>query len=413
MATLISFVGDSDPLRNDHDGPLLHLARCLKPQKMVLIHSQRSVQKNDRVCQALRSIAGYEPEIEINKEIISNDNVYIFDKMFDILYRIIKNYRENEDIILNLTSGTPQMISAMFSVNRLSDLNVHAYQVATPVHSSNEGIKHDNQKDFKKLLQQNADNVPHFEKRIIEDQGEKFQNILARRSVKELILHNDYLAAYRLILQYHPLGKGSQKKLNNSLTNLSDAIRYQNFIEEVTEADLPDNVKVLLNAYLIIAMQTRRELTSEVLIRVKNFAEACAKYYIDQKHPGLIILRKNLPYLNERNCPDGLIDFINQDSNQTKKFFEFNDYLSLPLYVKIISFYNAKDEVLVSLNEINKVNGIRNQVAHGLKPISKKAVKINLLSQSCFRLLKLIFGVETKWSNFFDHKNDELVKSLL
>lgn len=413
MATLISFVGDSDPLRNNHDGPLLHLARCLKPQKIVLIHSQRSVQKNDRVCQALRSITGYEPEIEINKEIISNDDVFIFDKMFDILYRIIKNYRENENIILNLTSGTPQMISAMFSVNRLSDLNVRAYQVETPVHSSNEGIGHDNQKDFEQLLRQNVDNVSHFEKRIIEDQGEKFQNILARRSVKELILNNDYLAAYQLILQYRPLGKNSQKKLNNSLTNLSNAIRYQNFIEEVTKADLPDNVKTLLNAYLIIALQTRRELTSEVLIRVKNFAEACAKYYINQKKPGLIILKKNLPFLNEEKCSKELIDFINQDSHQTKKFFEFNDYLSLPLYVKIISFYNAKDKVLLSLKEINKVNGIRNQVAHGLKPISKKAVKINLLSQSCFRLLKLIFGVETKWSNFFDQKNAELVKSLL
>lgn len=54
MQTLISCVGDTDPIRNFHDGPLLHIARVLKPEKIILIHSERSKKKHEYISLALQ-----------------------------------------------------------------------------------------------------------------------------------------------------------------------------------------------------------------------------------------------------------------------------------------------------------------------------------------------------------------------
>ena len=53
MATLISCVGDTDQIRLFHDGPLLHIARVYRPEKIVLIHSERSILKHDAIEKAL------------------------------------------------------------------------------------------------------------------------------------------------------------------------------------------------------------------------------------------------------------------------------------------------------------------------------------------------------------------------
>ena len=148
---------------------------------------------------ALNSIDGYNPMIEKSDEVISDSEVFIFDKMYEVLNGIISKYsKEDEDLILNLSSGTPQMKSALFTINRLKDINVKAYQVVTPSHSSNEGIKHDNNLDIDYLISTNLDNRDDFEKRTLEDKAEKFQQTLIKRTMKDLLNSFDYESLYNL-----------------------------------------------------------------------------------------------------------------------------------------------------------------------------------------------------------------------
>ena len=58
---LLSCVGDSDPIRQNHDGALLHIVRCKKPEKIVLLQSERSLTKKARIIAALNSIPDYRP----------------------------------------------------------------------------------------------------------------------------------------------------------------------------------------------------------------------------------------------------------------------------------------------------------------------------------------------------------------
>lgn len=40
---LLSGVGDTDPIRNFHDGPMLHVVRKYLPEKIVLVYSKSFV----------------------------------------------------------------------------------------------------------------------------------------------------------------------------------------------------------------------------------------------------------------------------------------------------------------------------------------------------------------------------------
>ena len=49
MKILISAVGDTDPIRNYHDGALLHIARKYRPDKIVLVFSDRTSYKKESI----------------------------------------------------------------------------------------------------------------------------------------------------------------------------------------------------------------------------------------------------------------------------------------------------------------------------------------------------------------------------
>ena len=94
----------------------------------------------------------YEPELIIHDLIISDNEVHIFDVMFQRFSDILQEYYTKEDeFILNLSSATPQIKSALFVINRLNGINVKAVQVSSPEHASNENIGHDNDENIEKI----------------------------------------------------------------------------------------------------------------------------------------------------------------------------------------------------------------------------------------------------------------------
>ena len=94
--------------------------------------------KQDLINKVLLSIEGYNPIIEIDSTILNNDEVFLFDKMYEVMGLIVQKYTNDDDeIILNLSSGTPQIISALFALNCINDYNTQAIQVATPKNRAN------------------------------------------------------------------------------------------------------------------------------------------------------------------------------------------------------------------------------------------------------------------------------------
>ena len=406
MTTLISCIGDTDPIRNRHDGALLHLVRVFRPQKILLIYSERALSKETNILLALNSIDGYNPMIEKSDEVISDSEVFIFDKMYEVLNGIISKYsKEDEDLILNLSSGTPQMKSALFTINRLKDINVKAYQVVTPSHSSNEGIKHDNNLDIDYLISTNLDNRDDFEKRILEDKAEKFQQTLIKRTMKDLLNSFDYESLYNLSTGQHGvMSKTKTRKLNSSLQDLTEAVKYQKLLKVVSQTKYSEKEKKLINSYLIILLQANRELVSEVLIRSKNIGEYACELYLEKNYPDLILWDKGRPYLNSINYPDIEDKLLNNEDIHYRK----EQYLNIHFYIQILKELNENKELIENLLKLSGYNQQRNKVAHGLSEIPSSQVKVQKIVNLCYQVIGKCIDLKEDWSKFYDQFNNDI-----
>ncbi|MCK1241785.1 type III-A CRISPR-associated CARF protein Csm6 [Streptococcus uberis] len=407
--TFLSAVGTTDPIRNFYDGPLLHIARVYKPDKIILIFSEELLSKKDRIITALLSIENYRPEIEIEETILSNDEVFIFDKMFNVISNIVSKYTQDDlELILNLSSGTPQIISALFAINRINDYNVKAVQVSTPVSSSNENIQYENQEDIDTLIETNEDNKPDFVDRTIEDTSEKFSQALLKRNLRNLIEKYDYQAVRDILITTKNMQ--NRKKLLNILEDVVKNIQTQSIPSELQQSNLKDNEMKALSAYLLIDLQRKRGNIAECLIRIKSLTEFIIEDYLNKCYPDIIQYDDdNKPY------PSELIDKYLAD--QFKQLYPNRqyrkNYLSLPSYIDILRKYD-ETEILKFVNKVKEINKTRNLVAHSLNSFEPSEIKkLNNAMRAIKDLLNYTYKLDKKYFKFFETLNKRLLELLL
>ena len=416
MKILISAVGDTDPIRNFHDGPLLHIVRVYRPEKIVLVHSERSLTKHDKLVKALKSIKDYSPEIIQDGGVLPDAQVAIFDEMYDTVSSIVKKYISDDEIILNISSATPQIISAMFAVNRISDFNVTAVQVVTPQHKSNEGLRHDNQEDIDTLIETNLDNQSDYENRTLEDTGMKFSLDLTKRNLKALIDNYDYQGALEL-LRALKLPKKQEsfsniKELRKKLTEISDTIKIQGMPDKIVKANLSTQAKSALNSYLNIDRNHKQGNIAEVLIRVKSLVEFILEDYLNNHFLDVITYKEDgKPFLNALKYPEILKKF---QENAKKRDQEYHrGYLSLHGYIGILKFFEPNHDLLKHIYKIQEINQVRNQVAHSLQAFDRKNLK--KVSSAVFaskQILLASFDIDNHWFSFYEDLNQEIKKLL-
>ena len=385
MRVLISAVGDSDPFRNFHDGALIHIARKYRPEKVILIFSEHTAKKQGNIEKALFSIApDYEPELIIHDSIISDNEVHIFDMMFQRFSDILQEYYTKEDeFILNLSSATPQIKSALFVINRLSGINVKAVQVSSPEHASNENIGHDNDENIDELIEVNEDNKVNFIDRTIEDNAEKFNQALLKKTARDFIEKFDYKAALDILdqLSDFPNLKSVRKEIRDIVECLSkqdvpQGLRHKKFNEEEQK---------ILSAYLTIELQRERGNVSESFIRIKNLTEFILEDYIEKRNPGLI---------------DDYCESI-------QKY-----YLSLFDYSKLLKA-TREFKLRKTIAPIIEMNSSRNTVAHSLSPLDSDAVKqLGIAMKTLKTLVREQYHFSQSDFNFYQDLNKKLLTKL-
>ena len=385
MRVLISAVGDTDPFRNFHDGALIHIARKYRPEKVILIFSEHTAKKQGNIEKALFSIApDYEPELIIHDSIISDNEVHIFDVMFQRFSDILQEYYTTEDeFILNLSSATPQIKSALFVINRLSGINVKAVQVSSPEHASNENIGHDNDENIDELIEVNEDNKVNFIDRTIEDNAEKFNQALLKKTARDFIEKFDYKAALDILdqLSDFPNLKNVRKEIRDIVECLSkqdvpQGLRHKKFNEEEQK---------ILSAYLTIELQRERGNVSESFIRIKNLTEFILEEYIEKRNPGLI---------------DDYCESI-------QKY-----YLSLFDYSKLLKA-TREFKLRKTIAPIIEMNSSRNTVAHSLSPLDSDAVKqLGIAMKTLKTLVREQYHFSQSDFNFYQDLNKKLLTKL-
>lgn len=427
MKILISAVGTTDPISNNHDAALLHIARNYRPDKIVLVYSQEMLVKQDLINKVLLSIEGYNPIIEIDSTILNNDEVFLFDKMYEVMGLIVQKYTNDDDeIILNLSSGTPQIISALFALNRINDYNTQAIQVATPKKGANKEYKDLTDSEIDALIVENQDNSLDFVDRSIKDKSEKFTQALVKRHLRSLIASFDYQAAEAIInrKEYNKLlSKKRIAYIREKLNDFSRVFKNQSILSDILSFPLEDPQKKALNYYLMIDVLKEREHIADVLIKAKSLAEFVIEETIKKDHEGLIVFDGNLPKLNP-DFPDceAILDDIDKKMKKSRgiedteeRIFSVQSTLNLLSYLNILEFYEYDSQLQTAINVILSLNGERNKVAHGLSEIDTRLLsrkKLKQLSENLRLLLIDCLGIDSSYFNYYDKQNEELIKIL-
>ena len=385
MRVLISAVGDTDPFRNFHDGALMHIARKYRPEKVILIFSEHTAKKQGNIEKALFSIApDYEPELIIHDSIISDNEVHIFDVMFQRFSDILQEYYTKEDeFILNLSSATPQIKSALFVINRLNGINVKAVQVSSPEHASNENIGHDNDENIDELIEVNEDNKVNFIDRTIEDNAEKFNQALLKKTARDFIEKFDYKAALDILDQLSDFP--NLKSVRKEIRDVVNCLSKQDVPKGLRHKKLKEEEQKILSAYLTIELQRERGNVSESFIRIKNLTEFILEDYIEKRNPGLI---------------DDYCESI-------QKY-----YLSLFDYSKLLKA-TREFKLRKTIAPIVEMNSSRNTVAHSLSPLDSDAVKqLGIAMKTLKTLVREQYHFSQSDFNFYQDLNKKLLTKL-
>ena len=427
MEILISAVGTTDPISNNRDAALLHIARTYRPEQIVLVYSEEMLVKKDFVEKALYSIEGYHPKVLIEPIILKNDEVYLFDKMYEVMGQIIEKYSGTDhQLILNLSSGTPQIISALFALNRINDYNTQAIQVATPNRSSNRKYVPLSSEDEQRLFDDNMDSQKDYENRTIKDEAEKFSHSLFKRHLRSLLASYDYQAAEKIISQkqYHALlPKKDLSRLRNLLNDFVKVFKNQGLLSEIQHYPLSDVEKKALNYFLMIEVLKERGQVADVLIKSKSFVEFILEEKIKEEHPDLIKFEGNLPKLNEEYEDfENLLLYLDSEFKQMRDLKEveeiiypYQSTLNLLSYTNILSYYQASPDLLKSLSVITNLNGERNKVAHGLAEIDSRLIsrkKMNEVIAALRNILQDSFAIDNRYFNYYQEKNEEMLTLL-
>ena len=210
MKILFSPIGSTDPIRNMHDGSMLHITRHLRPDEVYLYfsHEMHAREKKDRrytycldmLSKHLGKTIAVHPIVR--DDLIDVQDYEIFYEDFKrILEDIFARTAEGDEVYVNISSGTPAMKNALLILSVLGDLPIHPIQVVTPIHRSNYTDENVDDYNAEEQWENNYDNTPDTQDRSEEIHPRNLTSLVKVAIIKKHLDAYDYSAAYEVSRQ--------------------------------------------------------------------------------------------------------------------------------------------------------------------------------------------------------------------
>ena len=200
---LFSPIGGTDPISNFKDGAMLHICRVYQPDMVYLYLSKEMCEfqrRDDRYHYCLKKLGeklGHKFQI-YSYERPDLKEVQIFDAFIleyrELLKDIHKKYPDDE-ILLNVSSGTPAMKSALQILAATGEMRMRPIQVSTPQKQINPHEEDRVNYDVETYWELNEDNKENFENRCVESQNFYLVDEIRKEAVIKQIRSYDYVAA--------------------------------------------------------------------------------------------------------------------------------------------------------------------------------------------------------------------------
>ncbi len=206
-SVLFSPLGGTDPISeyNCYDRALLHIARYYQPDKIFMYMSKEIMEnhkKDNRYLYCLDKLYGhlekeYDYEIFERPDLVNvHDFNFFYFEFKELLVRIRKEIGEESTLLINISSGTPAMKSALVVLSTLGKLDCKTIQVSTPSKGMNQ---HQHGKEnISDLWEINPDNEVDAENRCEEVLCPSLDVIQQEGHIKKMLLKYDYSAALEI-----------------------------------------------------------------------------------------------------------------------------------------------------------------------------------------------------------------------
>lgn len=201
---LFSPIGSTDPISGCHDGALLHIIRVYRPEEVYLYMSKE-------ICELEKQDQRYTYCLEKMKQHLNLDfavkmikrpeftDVHIFDFFLNEFRSLLQSiYEDDCEMLLNVSSGTPAMKSALHVLSCFLDKNLIPIQVATPAKRINDRENVRDNYDNELQWEYNLDNEDTFEDRTSVSAVVNLVREIKFRLIRQQIEDYDYVAALRI-----------------------------------------------------------------------------------------------------------------------------------------------------------------------------------------------------------------------
>ncbi len=390
---LFSPIGGSDPIRNYHDGSMLHICRNYLPDRVVLYLSgemyQHHVQDN-RYVYCLEELGKkmshpFEIEVIVRDELTEvQDYEYFYTEFTKCINDIVAQMDEGDELLLNVSSGTPAMKNALIILATLAEFSFQPIQVSTPLKRSNYMDENTKKYEVQEQWEFDEDNEPQEgdTSRCEEIKSLNLVKLLKVNLLEKHLQAYDYTAALEIArdLKNHISVKATAMIEQANERNQLNTKRVNELAKKIDYQPMPvknqENCD-LLEYVLLLQMKVRRKeyadfiraitpVVFELFYRVlKRQCHIDIKDYCDEKKSGL---RWNLEKIKQTEVGDIL-----------QKEYAATGFRGGPVYSSqlkpLILHYSVSEKVNSLVTDLRHAEEkARNKAAHTIVSITNEKI---------------------------------------
>lgn len=448
---LFSNIGSSDPIRDGYDGPFLHIIRKYKPNKAYIFLTKEMCEIDKKYNAYERAAKAVDNDIEIIKKKYEGmdkpNNFLAFDEEYENILDEITRDNPQSQVLINISSGTPQMICSLYNITANSN---NAYKLIQVLTHAKGGNKSEHIKDFsniESLVSESMDSN-FTEEEGIENRCRLIEptNIIKKtieRVIEEHIKIYDYEGAVQA-------AKEANKLINKEALNLLESLndRYKLEFNRIDKNILPiqsGDVRNIFEYILYLQIKLERneliDFTRGISPVLTDLFEECLKSKYNVKIRDYCEIKDKyrngkyvkIPFLSREKLPKEVLriydDRFSSESNKDSKFL--SSELSAANILPFIE-YKAKDDNDKTLYNYASMlrefeMKFRNIAAHQIASINNEKIKIEMnnfnnkpvdskkILEGLKKLFEIAFNKNYKrqidWDSY-DNMNKEILEKL-
>lgn len=431
---LFTPIGLTDPIKYQYDGSMLHICRKYKPDYVYLYLSKETLQHHHEDNRYVKSIEllgkhlnhKFEVHVIEREELIEvQDYDFFYPEFSNCIKDIRKKMNKDDELIVNIASGTPGMKSALLLLSALNEYNILPVRVDSPQKKSNSEYEERANYDVILNWESNMDNLDDYQNRCAESRCLNLADELKKNIIRKMITVYDYEAALSIALDMTSVSeevvellKIAQARYNLDRKTVSKLNRDNKYdIYPVKEGDKQKIFEYALVLQIKMFKGEYADFIRAITPIVVDLYECILKYKFNiDINDYCSINKKKVRRWDERKLQNtDILSSLKTEWND----FRFGDISSIAL--KAIIRCQSDDYVLIDrIDEMSNVEQkVRNMAAHEIISITDEYIKdkTGKEAKGIMNLLKYLIGQaginveKAKW-NSYNQMNEMMLKLL-